>query len=500
MKAWAAIAALFTAGLLVGIDRPFLRHREGVPAYFAGVARNAVREGTVKTRLGFLETSSPDLSVYGEWRDYYYPNRPFLSVWITSLWFRAFGWGEWVIRLSLIAAALGTLAAFLALARRLLGDRWAVVAAAFLAFNPMFWYFSVVAVHLVYSLCFSVAAWACRVRWGEGRRWRVLTFIFLVLACMSDWPGYFAAFALAVDAWLERPRPWSAAFLGTGLACFGLHLLHLLWIDPAHGPLVDRFLSAGTERSAAGLPSLGAFFLSEAREAGLYFTAGGLLLAAAGLRRLPRRAWILVLLGLEELVFMHWAYLHDFLSYPLTPFFALAAAKGAETLWTSKPRRAVVVALAALAAAQSLWITGDRLTRNGATEVQYRAGLAVRETASPSERTLLTIADLRQYTPYYADRYTAGIEGGTPLRLMVHPSAGGIPVTGVGDLERFLPEFTWALVGDPDLAAREIKFFGGKRPPEAFGFLGPDHPLRRAIEARATAKVERGAFILYRLK
>lgn len=492
------VAVIFAAPLLACLGGPFLRHREGILAQYAIMSRNHLRIGYGETRLGLYEVSAPDVSVYGDWRKYCYPNRPAVSVLVTSFWFLALGDAEWVLRLSLLAAALGTLAGFWALARRLLGNRWGLVALAAFGFNPMFWYFSGVAVHLAYSLCFSLAAWACWVRRPDHRRFRILAFAFIVLACQSDWPGYFAALSIALDAWLERRRLESATVLGAALGCFGLHLLHLLWIDAEGGALVRRFLGAGVERSALGLPSLLGFARSEARELGIYFTLGGLVLAAVGLRGLPRRAWLFALLGLEELVFMHWAYEHDFLTYSLSPFFALAAAKGVEALWTSVPRRAVVGVLVALAAAQSLWITGDRLMRRGAYEVQYRAGLAIREGTRPSDRVLLTIADLRQYTPYYADRYTAGIEGGDPLRLMVHPSGGGIPVRGVDDLAGHLDDFDVVLVGDPELAAREISFFGGKSPAPAFGFLGSDHPLRKEIAARAVSSKTRGAFVLYR--
>jgi hypothetical protein len=494
------VAALFAVPVLATLGGPFLRHREGVPAAFSTWARNHVRLGWRETRLGIFEVSAPDVSVYGHWRRYAYPNRPFLSVFVSSLWSLALGESEWVIRLSLLAAALGTLAGFWALARRILGDCWGAVALAAFALNPMFWYFSGIAVHLVYSLCFSVAAWACWVRRDDRRRYVLLTFGFLALACFSDWPGFFAVASIALDAWLARRRAQAALFLGTALACFVLHLLHLQWIDPEGGPLVRRFLAAGGERTALGLSSFPAFVASEAREAGLYFTVGGLGLAAVGLRRLPRAGWLLALLGLEEVVFMHWAHVHDFLSYSLVPFFAMAAARGAESLWSARPARWAAVGLLALAAAQSVWITGDRLTRRGAYEVQYRAGEAIRNGTSPRDRVLLTITDIRQYTPYYADRYTAGIEVGDPPRLMVHPSAGGIPVSGVNDLSGHLEEFDVVLVGDPDLAAREISTFRGARPPEAFGFLETDHPLRRELERRCISRKTSGAFVLYRLR
>jgi hypothetical protein len=493
------IGAIFVGALLVGIGGPFLRHREVCGTYFSVLARNQVRLGYGATRLGSYEVSSPDLGAYPDWRIYAYANRPFVSTFVTSLWFRVFGDREWVLRLSLIAASLGTLAAFVLLARRILDPPWVVPATALFAFNPMFWYFSVVAVHLVYALLFSLAAWACWVRAEESRRCRAGVFVFLFLACQSDWPGYYAALSLSIDALALKRRGQAAAILGFAVGCFGLHLLHLVWIDPEHGPLVRRFLAAGAERTIQSLPGPVAFVRGELRELALYFTVGLLGLAAVGVRGLPRRIWLLALLGLDEIVFLRWAALHDYLTFPLAPFVALAAVRGLGSLAATPKARLAAGAALLLAAAQSLWVMGDRLTRKGAYEVQYRAGMAIREGTRPDDRVLLTIDDIRQYTPYYADRFSAGIEQGSD-ELMVHPSGRRFPASGVGDLERYFGEYSVVLVGDPGRAAGEIGFFRGKPPPPEFRFLDDAHPLRKALEARALSKEIRGAFVLYRLR
>lgn len=263
--------------------------------------------------------------------------------------------------------------------------------------------------------------------------------------------------------------------------------------------MVRRFFAAGAQRSAEGLPNVVSFGLGEARELGLYFTGGLLALSAIGARTLPRRIWLLALLGLDEVLFMRWAHVHDYLTYPLVPFFALAAARGVEVLWTTPPRKLAAGALLALAAAQSVWITGSRLTRQGAYEVNYLAGRAIREGTTERDRVLITIADERQFTPYYADRYTAGVEPGEPS-LMVHPSGPRVPVSTVEDFEKYFGEYSVVLVGDPDRAASEIRFFKGRRPPVEFRFLEPSHPLRAKLEATARSKDARGPFVLYRLR
>jgi hypothetical protein len=503
VKRWAAPAAavvVFAGALFIHVDRPFLRHREGVNTQYAIMARNHVRLGLAQTRLASYEVSAPDLSVYPYWREYCYPNRPFLSVLITAAWFRVFGDGEAVLRLSLLVAALGSVVAFWKLAERLLDPPWRGLATLLFMFNPMFWYFSIVAVPVTYALTFSLAAWACWVRWEESRRYRVLTVLFLFLGCETDWPGYYATLSIALDAFLQRRRLLAAGLFSIGLVTFGLHVLHLVWIDPDyHSPIVKRFFSAGVERSAQGLPGPVAFVVGEAREVALYFTVGLTILAAVGVRRLPRRVWLLALLGLDEILFMRWSHHHDYLTYCLPPFFGLAAAKGVETLWTMPRLKWAAGALLALAAAQAAWVTGDRLTREGAYEVSYRAALAIKEGTRENDRVLITIADERQYTPYYADRFTAGVEPYEPV-LMIHPSGARWPIPDVSALEKYFGDFTVVLVGDPERAASEIGFFKGRRPPPDFLFLEPSHPLRTKLEQVSVSKSTLGAFVLYRLR
>lgn len=489
----AAVAFVFAVALLVHLRAPFVRHGESVGAHYAVMARNHVRHGFGVTRGANLEVSSPDLSVYrGEVLRYVYPNRPPVSVLVTAAWFALFGASEAVLRLSLIAASLGALLAFHAAARRLAPPREALLATGVFAFMPLYGYFSVVAVHLVYALAFSLAAWACRLRWADGLRWRMLAGLFLALGCLSDWPAYYAALALAIDAFRSRQRAAAAGFLGVAAGAVALHAAHLAWVGG--GDLVRRFVAAGAERAV--FPNVPAFAVGEARELALYATVGVLVLAAAGARTLPAAAWLLALLGLDELVFARWAFVHDYLTYPLAPVLALAAARGACVLAAAPRGRWAVAACLSLAAAQAAWVTGNRLTRFGAYELEVRGGQAVGSVVAPHERALILFAQQRQALSWYADRWTAGVEPGEDL-LRVHPSGGGVPV---GDWAARFGDVDWVVFADPALVAEQVAFFRGAPPPEAFRCHGPDHPLRRAAAARATEVVESGPLVLYRMR
>lgn len=501
----AAVCAAYLAFALIDVDRPFLRHRDGVSAYYATVARNYVWHGYDVTRLGILETSSPELSVYENWKTHYYPNRPVVSVVALSLWFHVFGDREVSLRLNLAFVGMLTILVFAALARRL-DLPSSQLATFFFALMPIFAYFSHVVPHLTYVLLFSLLAWYAHLRWEEGGRFRVLLFVSLFLACHSDWPGYFAALSIAADRFRARNRGIAFAVLGGSLAFFGLHLLHLLLLAP-DGSLLRTFLRAGVERSPGDGPGLFSYLFEEGREVGMYFTGGALFLSLIGVADCVRSRWWtplwFSLLGLEEILFSGLAFRHDYLTFSLAPFAALTAGRGAIFLASRRRTRILLVALVAAMLAQTIWILLDRQTRSGGYEANWRAAIAIREATHPGDRILLTTADVKQFTPYYSQRYIASVEPAIRT-LCVHPSGWRVPVENEEDLLRYVREhareYAVVVAGDADAARREIGYFGKNASDDLlrrFGFHPEDHPLRRELERIAVRRETRGAFVFY---
>lgn len=505
----AGACALYLVLTCPGLTQPFLRHREGICATHAVHARNHVIFGLGITKGGNLELGGTDLSVYEDYRDDFYANRPAVSVLGPSTFFWVLGWKEWVYRLNLIVVGLLSILVYSGVARRLLPAPWDLVAVYIFALMPIYAYFSHIANHLDYVILFSLLAWYANLRLDEGPRFRVLLFVSLFLACNSDWPGYFAAFSIAAHRFKGLKSPVSIGVCGLALGCFALHLLHLWWLGPdiRH---IKRFLIGGHDRSLLLSPSVGAYLLEESREVVVNFTAAVTAMAVVGgVAAFRERRWtvfFLALLGLEEVVFTYLAYDHDFLTITLVPFAATLAAGGAAWLWTRRGGRAMVLTAGVLAVAQGLWVNIELQRRPGGHDIPWRAAVATREHTLPKDRVLLTIGTRKRLDQYYSERKVSSREWTTDL-LCVRYAGTGVRIPVGEDLSRHLLEnkdkYDVVVVADLDTADREgLLKEGGITREEAIrlGFCNPASPIRKTAESLSVFWEVAGPFLIYRLR
>jgi hypothetical protein len=502
------LGVVFAGTCSIGLTRPFLRHQEAVIGRYGSYARNFARMGVWESRFGMVQVSAPDMSVFGDWRDHYYPQRPALSAVLLSFWTRIFGDGEASLRVSLILVGWASILLFHLLARRLLPEPWDMVATALFALNPMFLYYSIIAVHYAYALLFSLAAWAAAVRVKEGRKYVVLMFVAVVLGCITDWPPYFTALSLMLYFWRGWRSPMSAAIGATAVACFGLNLLHRWLLDPVTGRFVSQLMAVGAHHVSLGGVSPIRYLYSEAREIGLYYTVGLALASIVGIVALiRRREWtplLFALFGLEEVMFFRQAYEHDYLTFSMAPFMALTAAAGLRDLWERPKLKLGAVGLAILAALQAAWVNGDRLTRMGGNEPAWQAAVLIHDQTTPRERSLVAMEN--PMIEYYGDRYASRIDTMTN-HLSLSP-VGPVEIHRIEDLvahlERGDAGFDVIVVGAAERAVANVGFFRkvGIGPPEfeKWGFFTSDHPLRRLLARQARREEPHGAFQLYRMK
>lgn len=502
------LGILFAGTCSIGLTRPFLRHQEAVLGRYGSYARNFARMGVWESRFGMIQVNAPDMSVFGDWRDHYYPQRPALSAVLLSFWTRVFGDGEASLRVSLILVGWASILLFHALVRRLLPEPWDLAATALFALNPMFLYYSLIAVHYAYGLLFSLGAWAAAVRLKEGRKYVVLMFVSLVLGCITDWPPYFTALSLMLYFWRGWRSPMSAAIGTLAVSCFGLNLLHRWSLDPVTHRFVNQLFAVGAHHvTLSGVSPVG-YLYSEAREIGLYYTVGLSLASIVGIVGLVRRReWtplLFGLFGLEEVLFFRQAYEHDYLTFSLAPFMALTAAVGLRDLWERPKVKWVAAALAVLAFLQAAWVNGDRLTRMGGNEPAWQAAVLIREQTAPRERSLLAMEN--PLIEYYGDRYASRID--TLAKGLSLSPVGPVKIDRIEDLvahlERGDAGFDVIVVGAAERAAANIAFFRkvglASSEYEKWGFFTADHPLRRLLSRQARREESHGAFQLYRMK
>jgi hypothetical protein len=523
------ILAVFVAASSVNIHVPFLRHAEGSGTEFGKLARNFHRFGCLKLRFGPLDLSGPRLEDYPDWRHLTMTNRNILPTLYFSMTWGWFGHHEWVFRASLILVGAGNILLFYFLARRVLGAGWPHFAAtALFALSPMSVYYTLAAGQYPCSLFMIQVVLLSYFRWRERRSGRrlALFFAWLFVGCNTGWPVYYAALGVGLyEFFLERDR--RSPLVWAPVACvgfFGIHLLHLLWIEP---DLLRVLVTDARHRIGAEPVSPVAYLIGEARDVAIYHTATVALLAGAwailAIARRQRADGIilgLLVLGLEEIVFYRWAALHDYLTFPLQPFFALAAARALEGLAVRLPRRWMFGLVGAVAAAwllQSAYISHRRLTTFGAYEFYYRLGTAINASTRPDEKVLVATHDLKLYTPFYADRYITSYDAKerrlvTELRAPTADAPGEEAVLRWIDSNRARCDVVVATTKELTLKHdRYLASVAASSTPEAtdailrkFQVDLGDSILREELERRVAGgtatRVEHGGFLFYRLR
>jgi hypothetical protein len=505
-RAVVAVCLLAVALQAVGIHRPFLRHHESGGTQYGKHARNHLKFGLAKTHGVMLDVSGPSLDVYDDWRNYTYPDHPPLPALVTAAGFSIFGVHEAVLRGILVVFSVAAILLFWRIARRRLARPWSDVAVAAFGLNPMFVYYSIVSVHQVNTLCGILAALLFYLRWREtGRRGDYAGIIAsIVFAGLCDWPGYYAAPAIAVAhlfSTREKRLP-VLALLGVNVALFGAYLL---WVHSVGGDGVERLLKIGAARSAVAFPPLHRYLAGEAREVALYFGVALVALAAAGLwsRRRDPFLWGLLVLAVDELVFARIAADHDYYSYYLGPVLALAGADGLRLA----AARSRILAWGAAAAflLQGGWLLQNRLTREGGYAVYHRLGLAMADATRPEQKVLILTGDIRFFTPFYGDRYAVWYDE-AGQELLVENSGGRRKGVAPDELHRLLESgalgMDVAVTADKDVTVPEVEGLKGLSDEQlrTFGVETSRSPRRELLEKRfGPPRVVRG-FLFWTLR
>lgn len=500
----------------VHLTRPFLRAHESVGTEISKHARNHLKFGLSKTYGLKLDVSGPSLEPYGDQRRYFYSNHPPLPALLMAGAFALAGVHEAVFRIVLILFSVASVVLFRRIAARLLpppGDRAATVIFAAL---PMFAYYSIVTALQVTALTFILSAILFYLRWrdGGGKGDYLGLLASIALACSCAWCGYYVALVLAA-AHVRAGLPRTRAVLSLGfwnVAIFCLYLLHLWIASPPDLDPIRKLLSAGLDRATPADLSWFGYLLGEGRKLALLMTVPALVLAAVGLGGL-RRATLtpnerliaaLCLLGLDEAIFARLASQHEYFSYPLVVFVALAAGLGVVRIASRRSARTVPIAvgLASLVVLQAGWVLQRRLTTEGGYDFYHRLGLALQAQVPPRGRVLLLTDNIPFYTPYYGDVYTRWYDA--PHRQLMTENSGPRETNvGEAELEALLrarpASFDVVVTAEKESAVPAIPFLQPLTDAQlrSFGVETERGPRRELLERTCATPESHGGFLFW---
>lgn len=495
------LAAAFPI-LCWNLNAPFVHHWESQGPKQGMLARNFLRFGKIP-----LDVSGPTPANYEDPAAHAYGNRPPLGYLAVALSYRLFAESEAAFRGPLAILTACAAAAFLVLMRTLADRPTAWLATALWTLAPLVSYYSTTNIQLPMTALLGFLAFLSYRRWrASGGRWALASAcLFQVLACATDWPGYYVALVPALHLMADRRWKAAAGFLALNVACFGAFLafVHAAGFSAAPGKALEMRLSG---------PSMVEQVLAEGREMAVHMTVAVCVAALLGTAVLVRsRAdercrFLLYLpaLGCDQLLFRGHLVEHDFLTYPLMAFFAAAAATGAAAAARVPVPRLVRVGIQGLAALAFVLQTGvvlhHRLTHVAANGLRHQMGLAVAEATAPSDRVLLISPPPLWNVAYYADRYVECYEpGGALYRSYMGPKGGPVPVDRLAEeIDAGRLRVDWVVVNTR--RALELGLPGyDAASHDAFWYatgLGPE--VRAALRGRP--EVERRGFVFIRTK
>ncbi len=325
-----------------GIRDPWVQGHIGWSGYRSGnIARNYVRLGYIETRLGPVRDVGPIRP-----QRFTYDDHPPMVYWLTSISYHLFGVSEWSATLVPILCSSASVGLLFMLVLRLWGLSVASLAAAFMVLVPMDAYYGRMVDHEAPTLLFSLLAFYLYTLWRKSRSAEHLIGIFasLILAMLSDFPGYFVAPWLATYHILtERRRNgrWSLAIplLVSGPLFFLLWALYLRWLSGSFDILTSRFAIRTVGGWGPWVFTPAEWYRLEFQRIRELYTPTLMLLCVAWVifaiwdavykRDLERHAFVGMLAGFGVtylVLFPQNAYQHDFVAYYLTPFFCIASA------------------------------------------------------------------------------------------------------------------------------------------------------------------------------
>ncbi len=333
MKYLIFVVLLVAAAILsIQITKPFYGYHDWNGITYGQIARNNVRYGLIKTRLGQVENLTPTTPSNFRYDTHYPP----LFTLLLSIPVVLFGPHEWSIRLLPIIINLLNLYLIFRLGSLLFFPQIGALASILVLFTPIFTYFGKNPVHEPLTFSFillnTILLYQAVTKPKEPKYISYLLTSSL-LALFSGWPAYYHLPLLAIYGFLKTDKKLLLSLLLFPFLGLFIHLLHIRLLTGSFtgGGLVEiilyRLSVTRTNLSDAyTLPQFISRFTLFSRN---MFTIPLLITSLLGFLTLKKNRFYLILLAtgiLHSVVFSNIGYIHDYLQLPFLGFISLTSA------------------------------------------------------------------------------------------------------------------------------------------------------------------------------
>lgn len=417
--------------LLFKVNKPFVGHHDWNSVFYSQGARNHLKYGLWETKLGMVPAAG---LTKGDTLSFFTHHPPLIPVFI-SFFFFLFGIKEWAARLVPIISSLLMVFYLYRLVNEGWGKKQAFFTCLFLIFSPMFIYFGKLPVNETVVAGMLLFSFYHYWRWFKNNSDRdfLKMLVGLVFGMLTSWAGYYLPVYLVFHTLIfkkeKKKRNKILFLLPLSLMFFIGHFLYIYFLTGKFfsGGILETFLSRFNigERAAIHAFTYREFLIKEARWLVVYFTRVQVILSSLwllnfGWRALKRKkierqeSFVLVLLffGFTHVViFRNLAFIHDYMLYYASPFFAVSA--GLLLFQLTKRLRGNFLSLIFSVLVFYFFIT-ERIPFTKtllATEMNNpgrRVGLLLNQLVNEKERVLVNSRDFGSFfdvfVGFYADR------------------------------------------------------------------------------------------------
>jgi len=346
------IIVLAIAFLLLAqnINEPFWGHHEWNGVFYSNIARNYLRYGFLKTKLG--EVTNYGLVNLQKFS--FHTHHPVLFPILLALFFKIFGISEWSARLFAIVFSLASLYVLNLILKKIYHFPQSSLAVLLGVLTPLFLYYARMPVYEPVITLFILLAVYNYFFWRkkQKKKYFVITTICLFTCQMIEWPGFYLSIFLFLHNLffsIKKKNKLSGIWwLGISLISFCLISFHqYLLTGKIKGALwfiLQRRLNGGSKGQPFTLWQLIRLELARTRS---FFSSGILILAAIWLffylKKLFQRKKIAIeehfvifflAFGVSHLViFPNIAWYHDYMLYYLFPPLLLTASLGLKSIF-----------------------------------------------------------------------------------------------------------------------------------------------------------------------
>ena len=429
---------LIISGLILSINlnKPFIGHHDFNSVFYGNMAKNYLRFGFLKTKLGQVTSILQENPLKFGYHTHHPPLLPILM----GISFLSFSSFEAAGRAVPIAFSLIGVLIFHQLVAKFFSKQIAFFSSLFFILTPMFIYFGKLPVHEPLVLGFSISLIYFYFLWVKNRNNKYFFYMIpiFIFAELTGWPSYYLPVIFFIHSlfFVKESKIIKKTFILIVLSVFvfSFLLLHnvILTRNLFGGGLLKAFLFRFNigQRASTYPFTLLEFFRKEALWGSIFFTKTLILLSLfylinTFLKILKSKKtsitqsiiFVLFFFGIiHPLIFRNAAFLHDYMLFYLLPPLALSGALGLQLIITQVTKVLGLKKIKTLSLITFILVTTliateklkfvDALLNSNMHLDGYILGKIIKKDINPQENILVVSKKFKDYEDIFVNFYS----------------------------------------------------------------------------------------------